>query len=75
MLGNNEKKVLKNEINVQRVARKSIVSKTFLKKGKFLTRTDIAFKRPGTGIDPMKYKRVIGKKLRRDILENQLILT
>ena len=75
MLGKSKKKVLKNELDVQKVARKSIVSKTFLKKGQVLTRTDITFKRPGTGIDPMKYRKIIGKKLRRNILENKLILS
>ena len=32
MLGKNKKKVLKNELDVQKVARKSIVSKNFFKK-------------------------------------------
>ena len=75
MMGIDEKKILKNELNVQSVARKSIVSKTFLKKGKFLKRSDITFKRPGTGIDPMNYKKIIGKKLRKNILGNRLILS
>ena len=75
MMGINEKKILKNELNVQSVARKSIVSKTFLKKGKFLKRSDITFKRPGTGIDPMNFKKIIGKKLRKNILVNRLILS
>ena len=44
-----------------------------LKKKPHLKEEDITFKRPGTGINPFKLKKYIGKKLKRDVFENTLI--
>lgn len=55
--------------------RRSIVAAKMLKAGSIITLQDIAFKRPGTGIEPLRYLEVIGKKILRDVLENGQIKT
>ncbi|ARU59560.1 N-acetylneuraminate synthase [Oleiphilus messinensis] len=55
------------------IARKSIHLKQQLDKGHVLTENDLIMKRPGDGISPMEYKRLIGCILRRDcIADHQL---
>ena len=53
--------------------RRSIVAKCDIKKGKLIEKSDIAFKRPGTGISPVDVDEVIGKVALVDILEDTLI--
>jgi len=47
--------------------RRSIVSKTDLNPGDVLSEAGIEFKRPGTGIAPSDYQRVIGRKVNKAI--------
>lgn len=60
--------------NMKKIFEKSIVSKKILKKGHVLKFQDLSFKKPGDGIRADKYKEVIGKKLREDILKDEKIL-
>lgn len=55
------------------VARKSIVAKKAIKRGEIFTEENITVKRPGTGISPMKWYEVIGKRAKRDFREDELI--
>ncbi|MBQ7209002.1 MAG: N-acetylneuraminate synthase [Lentisphaeria bacterium] len=55
------------------VARKSIVAACPIKAGEIFTEENLATKRPGTGISPMKWPEVIGRKAKRDFMENDLI--
>ncbi|WP_428260212.1 N-acetylneuraminate synthase [Gallibacter sp. Marseille-QA0791] len=55
------------------VARKSIVAKKAIKRGEIFTEENITVKRPGTGISPMKWYEVIGKRAKRDFQEDELI--
>jgi N,N'-diacetyllegionaminate synthase len=55
------------------VARKSIVAARSIKKGEFLTPEKLTAKRPANGISPMKWTRIIGKKAKRDYLEDEII--
>jgi N,N'-diacetyllegionaminate synthase len=69
-------KLIKNsrdELNVKKVSRKSIVSSNFIPKGKKISEIDICFKRPGYGISPLDIKKVIGKRTLKNIKENSLI--
>ena len=72
-LGHKKKKLLKSELNTQKVARKSIVSKHFLGKGKKINKNDLLFKRPGTGISPMEVNKIIGRCLKTNIEANTVI--
>jgi len=53
--------------------RRSIVSTRKLVKGKIIQIDDITFKRPGIGIQLEEKKYVIGRTLKRDINEDELI--
>ncbi len=54
-------------------ARRSIVLARDLKSGHTLTEQDLVAKRPGTGISPMKWDEVVGKKLARDLPEDHIL--
>jgi len=59
-MGNGEKKPSPSEsVNIG-VVRKSIVASQNINKGKAFTEKNIAVKRPGNGISPMKWNGVIG---------------
>ena len=65
----------KDELNVKKVSRKSIVSSNFIPKGKKISEIDICFKRPGTGFSPLEIKKVLGKKTKNEINPNRVIKT
>lgn len=71
--GDGVKRCNKNEEDTRKVARKSIVAKTDLKKGTKLSLYNIAFKRPGKGISPIYTNIVIDKKINRDVGKDELI--
>lgn len=56
-----------------RAARKSIIAKLPIKKGELFTKDNITTKRPGTGINPMRWNDVIGEVAKRDFMEDELI--
>lgn len=74
LLGNaNTKKPILEEKKSIKHARRSIVAKKLIKKGEIITDKNIISKRPGTGISPMKWLEVIGKKARKNINEDKII--
>ena len=73
MLGKNKKKISNEEKKILNVARKSIVLNRDLKKGETIKKEYLVFKRPGTGITPVKIKKVLGKKLKFNIHKNRLL--
>lgn len=54
-------------------ARRSIVASKDIKKGEEITRDNITFKRPGTGISPSKIDEIIGMNANEDITEDTLL--
>ena len=72
-LGTGEKLPAPVEIEVSKVARKSLVAVCGMKKGHMLREADLSAKRPGTGIPAMDVEKVIGRKLVRDVSKNALI--
>lgn len=54
-------------------ARKSIVAACSIKAGDVFTEENLTTKRPGTGISPMKWPELIGKRATKDYNENDLI--
>jgi N,N'-diacetyllegionaminate synthase len=72
-LGGDKKKPSPSEsININ-VARKSIVANQDIKKGDLLTDKNITVKRPGTGINPMKWDKVIGSIAKKNYNADELI--
>ena len=72
-LGSSVKKPSKSEIPNMQIARKSIVAKTEIKKGDKLSEENITIKRPGNGINPMRWDEVVGTIAAKDYKEDELI--
>lgn len=66
ILGDGVKSAQQSEKKNITVARKSIVTKTAICKNEVITEDMLTTKRPGTGISPMKWNEVIGKRANRD---------
>lgn len=62
-----EKSVASEEHDVRHVSRQSVVSTRDLDAGTRLQSTDLAIKRPGTGLEPWRLAETIGRTLRRGV--------
>lgn len=71
--GSGLKEVSKSEVKNKPIARKSIVAATKIAQGEVFTPKNLTIKRPGTGISPMRWDEVIGKKAKQDFQEDDLI--
>ena len=74
MLGTGIKAVTKSEEDNRKIARKSIVASRNIKMGEILTEENLTCKRPGTGINPMKWDSVLGKTAEMDFSVDELII-
>jgi N-acetylneuraminate synthase len=72
-LGSITRTVSESELSQRNVMRRSIVSTREVEVGEILNRSDIAFKRPGNGIQINEIDRVIGKKVVQRI-ENDTVI-
>lgn len=72
-LGNGIKTASPSEKKNIQIARKSIVARRNIEKGEILTEENLAVKRPGNGISPMRWYEVIGTKAIRDFSEDEMI--
>jgi len=72
-LGDGIKGVTISEAKNKEITRKSLVAKRFIALGEEFTTENIGTKRPGSGISPMRYDEVIGKKAPREFLLDELI--
>jgi N,N'-diacetyllegionaminate synthase len=72
-LGSYEKKPSPSEsVNID-IVRKSIIASTSIKKGEILSDNNVTTKRPGVGISPMKWDKVIGTVASKDYQMDDLI--
>lgn len=55
------------------VARKSIVAAKRIMNGEVLTENNLTVKRPGTGISPMRWDNVLGRKAIKDFQKDEII--
>lgn len=74
LLGSSIKKVSTKELVNKKFVRKSIVAKKFIEKGQKFLETNIICKRPEGGLSPRNWKKVIGKKAKKDFKKNQNII-
>jgi N,N'-diacetyllegionaminate synthase len=72
-LGDGIKRVTTSELGNIKVARKSLVAATSIKKGERFTTENISIKRPGVGISPMRYEEIMGRLAPRDFYKDDLI--
>lgn len=56
-----------------RSARKSIFINKDVNKGHTLRYLDLNFKKPGTGMNPMEYKKIINKKIKKGLKKNSIL--
>lgn len=73
LLGSGEKKCTAEELANQAVVRKSLVARVAIHVGTTITQKMLTAKRPGTGISPASFLSIIGRKTKREIMENELI--
>ena len=72
-LGSDIKKPSSGEMININVVRKSIVAKLDIKQGEIFSKNNLAVKRPGNGISPMKWDEIIGTKATKDYRKDELI--
>ena len=75
-LGSERKVLTPSEMKTKHIVRKSIVARKPLAKGTRLELSHLAFKRPGDGLSPAQFEKVLGKKLNCDVsLDEKIDLT
>lgn len=72
-LGDGVKRVMRDEAENLSAARRSVVAARAIRKGEVFGTGNLAVKRPGTGISPMKWDELIGKRATRDFEPDELI--
>lgn len=72
-LGNGVKLPSDSERKNIEIARKSIVAAKIIKKGDVITELNITTKRPGNGISPMDWDKIIGRQASRDFKPDEMI--
>lgn len=72
-LGDGEKRPSDSEKKNINIVRKSIVAKCDIKAGSRFSENSLTTKRPGTGISPMEWEKVIGQTAKRDFRADEMI--
>jgi N,N'-diacetyllegionaminate synthase len=72
-LGNGIKGPSPSEFPNRAIARKSIVAAVPIRAGEPFSASNLAVKRPGTGISPMRWDEVMGRLATRDYVPDELI--
>jgi len=72
-LGDGLKRPSPSELKNRSVARKSLVAAAPIKAGECFSIYNLAVKRPGNGISPMRWDEVIGRAAPRDFIADDLI--
>ncbi len=72
-LGDGVKETSPSELKNRPIVRKSIIAAKNIKEGDIFTEENIITKRPGKGINPMEWDKVIGKTAKKDFLVDQPI--
>ncbi|MBD1134919.1 N-acetylneuraminate synthase family protein [Pelagibacterales bacterium SAG-MED47] len=73
ILGKNKIKRTNIENLNKKIVRKSLVAKKNIKKGEVFSKINITSKRPGTGLSPFLYDKVLGLKSKFNFKTDQLI--
>ena len=73
ILGQEKKILSKDEKLNLKAVRKSCVSNRNIKKGDVIKKSDISFKRPGTGISPFLISKIANKKAKKFIHKDKIL--
>lgn len=72
-LGSIAKKTSPSEKANLKIVRKSIIARTHIRKGELLTDKNLTCKRPGTGISPIEWDKVVGTKAVYEFQADEMI--
>ena len=72
-LGDGRKRPTESELRNKTVARKSLVAARAIRAGEPFGVENVAVKRPGTGISPMRWDEIIGRAAPRDFAPDELL--
>jgi N,N'-diacetyllegionaminate synthase len=72
-LGGDQKIPTVSELEISKVARKSIIARVPIFKGEKFSNENLICKRPGTGMSPMLWDQIIGTAAHRDFEEDESI--
>lgn len=72
-LGDGVKRPSASECKNMAIARKSLVASCVIRAGELFSAANLAAKRPGTGLSPMRWDDVIGSKAPRDFAVDEMI--
>ncbi|MDP2143574.1 MAG: N-acetylneuraminate synthase [Gallionella sp.] len=72
-IGDGIKKASKSEAKNIPISRKSIVAARPIKAGEAFSSDNLAVKRPGAGINPMRWDEIIGQVAQRDYLPDEVL--
>lgn len=73
-LGDGIKGPRPSEIKNKAIARKSLIASTAIKSGEQFTKENLAIKRPGDGLSPYEYWKLLGGTARKSYQEGDLII-
>jgi len=73
IIGSETKMPTESEEKTRKYGRRSLVAAVYIKKGTIITRDMISVKRPGTGIEPKFLEKIIGKRAKKSIGEDEVI--
>ena len=73
MIKFNSSLISRSEKHNLKIVRKSIVAKRDIKKGDKFTRFNLSVKRPGKGISPMNWFKVLNKKAKKNFKKDEMI--
>lgn len=72
-LGNGDKQPAASELKNRPIVRKSLVAARAIRQGEIFSADNLASKRPGSGISPMRYWEVLGQTASRDFAADEEI--
>jgi len=72
-LGDGIKRPTQSELRNMPIARRSIVAATAIKRGEVYRESNLAVKRPGTGMSPMLWDQLLGRRAVRDFRPDEPI--
>ena len=72
-MGDGVRRFSENELEIKKIARKSIILNEDISEGIRIEKKMLAIKRPGTGIAPKYINQVIGRKVNQDLNKNAVL--
>jgi len=72
-MGNGIKRPSSSEANNLRIVRRSLVAAHSIRAGEAFSAANLTAKRPGSGLSPMRWDEVMGRKAPRDFLPDEMI--